>query len=223
MSNTMEDKIKKYVCENSLHRMTNPQRQLIDRTLFIRESHMEKRTCFPEQVQLISFLVKLTGVRRCVEIGCWTGVNTLMLGMATPHDGHVIAIEEYEGKHLDEAKEKWKEAGIESKITVCIGDVTTVLDKAGTTGELDRIDMMLIDGDHKHVEHHFERAIRIVKPRGLIIITRSFWNGKVLDEHCNEEEPKIIRGFNKRVRDDKRVEVCMLSIGDGLMLCMKRD
>src|ERR1700723_2912920 len=45
----------------------------------------------PEQGQLLQLLVRMTGARRTIEVGVFTGYSSLAVALALPADGRVVA------------------------------------------------------------------------------------------------------------------------------------
>ena len=69
---------------------------------------------------------------------------------------------------------------------------------------------------------YYERALELVRPGGLIAIDNVLWDGNVIDESKTDEMTEAIRAINEKVRTDERVSICMVPIGDGLTLAVKR-
>ena len=46
----------------------------------------------PEQGQFLEIIVKLLKVKKCLEIGRFTGFSTLCIAKGLPHDGKIISI-----------------------------------------------------------------------------------------------------------------------------------
>ncbi len=130
----------------------------------------------PDSALLIEMLAKMIRARRCVEIGCLTGFRTVSLALAVPADGQVITCD-ITDKHLTPVRGLWKEAGVDQKITVRIGDAQTLTEKMLTEGETGKIDLVLIDADQRNVMTHFERALRLCRPGGLIIVDSTLLRG----------------------------------------------
>lgn len=86
-----------------------------------------------------------------------------------------------------------------------------------------KTDLVILDTDHKNCMTHWERAIRLVRPGGMIVVGHTLPWDKIANETVQDEETKAIRELNRRIRDDQRVEICMLGISDGLTLCTRRE
>ncbi len=53
-------------------------------------------------------------------------------------------------------------------------------------------------------------------------IDNVFWGGKVADPRERGKDTMAIRALNEKIRDDKRVDLSMIPIGDGLALARKK-
>ena len=61
-----------------------------------------------------------------------------------------------------------------------------------------------------------------MRPGGVIAIDNVLWSGEVINPANQDENTKIIRALNKKIVQDNRVTMCMLPMGDGLTLAMKK-
>ena len=84
---TLPDTLYEYLLSVSL-RETDVLRRLRQETATLPRAHMQ---IAPEQGQLMALLVRLTGARRCLEVGVFTGYSTLCVAAALPPEGRVIA------------------------------------------------------------------------------------------------------------------------------------
>lgn len=65
---------------------------------------------------------------------------------------------------------------------------------------------------------------KIKKKKNFIFKKIYFLNSNVAnDSTMHNDDERAIRELNRRLRDDKRVDICMLPISDGLTLCLKRE
>jgi O-methyltransferase len=85
------------------------------------------------------------------------------------------------------------------------------------------IDMVIIDCDAANIVQNTERAMKLVRVGGWICIQNTLGNGRVVNETAQDPETRTLRDLNRRLREDTRVEMCMLGISDGLTLCIRRE
>lgn len=95
------------------------------------------------------------------------------------------------------------------------------LDKLLKAGEGETFDFVFIDADKSNYDNYYERALKLVRPGGLIAIDNVLWSGKVADPAIEDNRTKKIRALNQKLHQDERVNLSMVPIGDGLTLAMK--
>src|SRR5215469_13180893 len=175
----------------------------------------------PEQGQFMQFLVKLTDARRCIEVGVFTGYSSLAVALGLPADGRILACD-VSKEFTDVARRYWKEAGVERKIELKLAPALKTLDASLKAGEAGRYDFAFIDADKANYANYYERILKLLRPGGLVLVDNVLWSGRVLDKGDQSEDTVAIRTFNQALLKDERVDVSMLSIGDGLTLARKR-
>lgn len=175
----------------------------------------------PEQGALLQVLVRLLGARRCVEIGTFTGYSALSVALALPHDGRIVCCDISE-EWTSIARRYWKKAGVAARIDLRIAPALETLAALLRQGQAGRYDFAFIDADKKNYANYFERCLRLVRRGGLVAIDNTLWYGRVIDRRRNDEDTRAIRAFNRRLHRDRRIDLAMVPIGDGLTLAVKR-
>ena len=175
----------------------------------------------PEQGQFMALLVELIGAERTLEIGTFTGYSALVVARALPLHGRVIACEISE-EYAAIARRWWTEGGVAEKIEVRVAPALETLDRMLEDGLAGRFDFAFIDADKEAYADYWERCLRLVRRGGLISVDNVLWDGKVADPANDEESTRAIRAFNARVRDDERVDLSLVPIGDGVTLARVR-
>ena len=175
----------------------------------------------PEQGQFMALLVELTGARRCLEIGVFTGYSSLAVAMTLPGDGHLIACDVSE-EWTAVARKFWERAGVSQKIDLRLAPALETLDKLVADGGSATFDFAFIDADKENYGAYFERCLKLVRQGGLIAIDNTLWSGRVADPAIQDIDTVKIRELNASLKVDARVTLSMLPIGDGLTLARKR-
>jgi predicted O-methyltransferase YrrM len=175
----------------------------------------------PEQGQFMGLLAELTGARRCLEIGVFTGYSSLALALALPADGSIVACDVSESWTAI-AKSFWQRAGVDSKIDLRLAPALQTLDALIAEGRSASFDFAFIDADKGNYAEYFERCLLLARPGGLIAIDNTLWSGRVADPANHEADTQHLRRFNTRLKDDARVNLSLVPIGDGLTLARKR-
>ncbi len=175
----------------------------------------------PDQGQFMAMLVQLVNAKTVIEVGTFTGYSTLWMAEALPGDGRVIACD-ISTEWTDIGKPFWKQAGVAEKITLRIGPALDTLDELISSGLEGHVDLVFIDADKVNYGHYYERAVRLVRRNGLIVVDNVFWGGSVIDEENNGESTAAIRAINRQISKDDRVDIAMVAVGDGLFLARKK-
>ena len=175
----------------------------------------------PEQGQLLALLIELTGTKRALEIGTFTGYSALCVAQALPLDGRLVACD-ISTEFTDVGRPFWAEAGVADRIDLRIGPALATLDEMLGQGRGGDFDFAFIDADKPSHEAYYERCLSLVRPGGLIAIDNVLWSGKVIDESDRSASTVAIRALNAKLHDDPRVTIAMLPIGDGLTLARRR-
>jgi caffeoyl-CoA O-methyltransferase len=163
--------------------------------------------------QFLKMLVGLTGARRILEIGMFTGYSTLALAEALPKDGRVVTCE-VNRETTEIAKRYFAESLHGHKIEIKLGPA---LDSLKLVYGI--FDLAFIDADKENYGAYYDRCMELVRPKGLIILDNVLRGGRVLDPA--DSGTKIIDALNKRIRNDPRVENVLLPVRDGIMLARK--
>ncbi|MGW8246807.1 MAG: class I SAM-dependent methyltransferase [Acidiferrobacterales bacterium] len=175
----------------------------------------------PDQGQFMALLLKLISATRVIEIGTFTGYSALVMAMALPEDGQIICCDKSE-EWTSMARRYWKEASVERKIDLRLGDALDTLDALIKSGNENTFDFAFIDADKVNYPNYFERCLSLLRQGGLIAVDNVLWGGSVINPEKQDDDTIAIRAFNKQLKDDDRVDISLVPIGDGLTLAWKK-
>jgi predicted O-methyltransferase YrrM len=212
----LSDALHAYLLANSL-RETPVQRALRAVTARMPRATMQ---IAPEQGQFLQLLIKLAGARRCVEIGTFTGYSSLAMALALPRGGKIVCCDLSE-EWTSVARKYWALASVSGKIQLKLGPALSTLD-ALLPRNKGKFDLAFIDADKTNYQNYYERCLKLVRRGGLIAIDNTLWYGRVIDRRDRSADTRALRAFNRRLRRDRRVDLSMVPIGDGLTLALKR-
>jgi predicted O-methyltransferase YrrM len=174
-----------------------------------------------EQGQFMRLLVELIGARRAVEVGTFTGYSALCVAEAMGPQGRLVCCD-VSPDYTAVARRYWARAGLTERIDLRLGPAVATLDQLLAEGAAGTIDFVFIDANKPDYDAYFERALRLLRPGGLIAIDNVLWGGTVADPTADDEDTNAIRALNRKLATDERVSLSLVPIGDGLTLARKR-
>ncbi|TAL00289.1 MAG: methyltransferase domain-containing protein [Rhodospirillaceae bacterium] len=174
----------------------------------------------PEQGQLMALLARMLGARKTLEVGVFTGYSAMVVAKAMGPQGRVIALDVSE-EFTAIARRHWAKAGIADRIDLRLAPAADSLKKLIAAGESGTFDFAFIDADKGNYDTYYEHALTLLRRGGLIAIDNVLWGGKVIDPENKTTDTAALRALNTKIHSDKRVEVSMVPVGDGLTLALK--
>ncbi|MBM3584071.1 MAG: SAM-dependent methyltransferase [Alphaproteobacteria bacterium] len=175
----------------------------------------------PDQGQFMRLLVQLIGAKRTIEVGVFTGYSSLSVALGLPPGGRIIACDVSE-EWTAIARRYWTKAGVAKKIDLRLAPATRTLDGLIKAKGAGTFDFAFIDADKANYDAYYERCLKLVRKGGLIAIDNVLWDGAVIDPAKRDADTRAIRALNRKLHKDKRVDVSMVPISDGLTLARKR-
>lgn len=171
------------------------------------------------QGALLKMLVELSGARRIIEIGSFTGYSSTCMALGLPEDGHIDALEiNDELEYL--MRGAWERAGVSEKISLHIGDAVKTLESFSGN---EAYDLVFIDANKRQYCEYYELVLPLLKKGGLIIADDVLWDGKVYADPLPKDAQTVgLLKFNDMVANDNRVEVVVLPLRDGISLIRKK-
>lgn len=174
-----------------------------------------------DQGQFMALLARLVGARRCLEVGTFTGYSALVVALALPADGRIITCD-VDPKMTAIAKRYWAEASVAGKIDLRLAPALETLDRLLAEGASGSFDFAFIDADKTNYDGYYERALKLLRQDGLIVIDNVLWSGAVADHKRNDADTTALRALNRKLQGDERVDLSLLPIADGITLARKR-
>ena len=209
------NELEEYI-NNHSYKLNPIQREIIKYNKTLGEK--KKMQISLSQCHLLHLIIKLYNPKKILEIGTFTGLSALTMGLAMNNDSNLIAIDK--NKQTSEiAKKFFVKANLESKINLLIKNASDGLDELLKSKEV--FDLVFIDADKENYINYFEKSLKMLKKSGIIITDNVLWYGDVIDKNKNDKLTIKIREFNSHIDKDNRVENIILPIGDGLSICRK--
>ena len=211
----LTDNLEKYIIDHS-ETLTDVQNEIIQHNKSLGDQ--QRLQISISQAQFLQTLIKVSNVKKILEIGSFTGFSALSMAMALPADGILISLDknpEFSNKakyFYDKAKEK--------RIKQIIKPALESLKELKDTKKL--FDLIFIDADKENYLNYYESCMNLIDKKGLIVIDNVLWHGEVAEDTNNDKFTNIIRDFNNHVKKDKRITKNIIPIGDGLTICIKK-
>jgi caffeoyl-CoA O-methyltransferase len=165
--------------------------------------------------RFLATLVRLSGARRILEFGTFTGYSSISMASALPADGRIITCD-VDRESTAIARRYMDESGYGDKIEIRLGPALETIE---TLEGL--FDLVFIDADKPNYRAYYEAALPLLAEDGLIVVDNVLWSGRVV-EADGDESTRAIKAFNEHVRADSRVVSVMLTVRDGMTLVQKR-
>jgi len=175
----------------------------------------------PEQGHFLAVLARLTGARRTLEIGTFTGYSALAMALALPADGRIVACDVSE-EWVGIGRPFWQRAGVADKIEVRIGPAIDTIRQLERDGAAGSFDLSFIDADKENMDDYYEVSLRLVRPGGLIVLDNMLQGGRVIDPDDHDLRTNVVRDLNSKIAADERVDRVLVPIGDGMTLARRR-
>ena len=186
-----------------------------------RETHL--KTIYPQmlsgpvQGRLLTMIAEMISATRVLEIGTFTGYSTICLAYGLAEGGHIDALE-INDELEDIIREGWARAGVSEKITLHIGDAKETLKSLEGP-----YDLVFMDANKREYCDYYELVMPLLRKGGIILADDILWDGKLFENPVpRDAQTQGIASFNDMVAEDKRVEVVILPLRDGLSIIRKK-
>ena len=167
----------------------------------------------PIEGNFLKVLARITGAKRIVEVGTYTGYSGLMMASGLPDDGELITCE-LDQANADVARRYFDKSPHGHKISIELGPAAETLSRLEGP-----FDMAFIDADKVNYIRYFDIILPMMRPGGLIVADNVLWSGKVLDPvEDQEESTRALVAFSEHVSKLVDLDKVMLTVRDGMTL-----
>jgi len=183
-------------------------------------SETRKKAKFPQmmvgQVEgaFLRILVRAIRAQRVLEIGTFTGYSALAMAEGLPSQGRLMTLDN-DPDSTSIARDFWLKSPHGQKIELRLGNALDVIHQLDGP-----FDLVFMDADKENYINYWEACLPKVRTGGLLVADNVLWSGRVL--HPKEKSDRALVAFNDHVKRDRRVEVVMLSVRDGITLASKK-
>jgi predicted O-methyltransferase YrrM len=171
----------------------------------------------PEQGTFMTLLSQLIAPHQVIEVGTFTGYSSICLARGLAPGGRLLCCD-VSADWTALAREYWQKAGLDDVIELRLGPA------AGTLGSLPAkatVDLAFIDADKTGYTSYWDLIVPRIRSGGIILVDNTFQHGRIFAADP-DPDARAVRDFNEHALADDRVELAMLSVGDGLMFARKK-
>lgn len=172
------------------------------------------------QGELLKLLVSISGAKRILEIGAFTGYSAICMASGLREGGSIDTLE------LNDELESlmrsgWEKAGVSDKVKLHIGDARQTL--LTMTEEGRRFDFVFMDANKRQYCEYYKLVLPLLESGGIIVADDVLWDGKVYaDPLPHDAQTEGLLQFNDMVAHDPAVEVVVLPLRDGISIIRKK-
>ena len=170
-----------------------------------------------EQGTFMTLLSQLIAPRRAVEVGTFTGYSSICLARGLAPGGSLLCCD-VNADWTSLAREYWEKAGLAGRIELRLGPAARTLRSLPADASLD---LAFIDADKTGYATYWDEIVPRTRAGGIILVDNTFLHGRIFDSDP-DPDARAVRDFNEHALADDRVELAMLSVGDGLMFARKK-
>jgi caffeoyl-CoA O-methyltransferase len=173
----------------------------------------------PDQAALLELLARVTGARRAIEVGSFTGYGAIRIARGLAPGGTLLCCE-LEQRWADVARANLDAAGVGERVEIQLGPA---LDTLRSLPAEPTFDLAYLDADKSSYPAYYDELVPRLAPNGVLAIDNVLMSGRVLDPADDDEGARAVAGLNDRILTDDRVDSVLLGMADGLTLVRRRD
>ena len=173
------------------------------------------------QGSLIEMICQIGQFKRCIEIGVFTGYSSICIAKGMPKNGKLYALDN-STEFTDIAKKYWSRSGCNERIELIIGNAIDSLNDFLKKKMDGTFDFVFIDADKNSYLDYYEKSLQLIRKGGMILIDNTIWKGKVMNDTDKSQSTTSIKRLNDHISSDNRVNHCLLTIYDGMTICIKK-
>lgn len=200
-------------------RETELRRELREETARLPEAQMQ---IMPEQGQFMALLLRLMGARKGVEVGTFTGYSALCFAEVLPENGRLVCCD-VSTEYTAIAQRYWERAGLRHKMDLRLAPALETLEELIAEGQSGTYDFCFLDADKENYTSYYEKALELLRPGGLLMADNVLWSGRVAKENGDQSKATAaLKQFNDLLAGDRRIDLSLLPLADGLTLAVKK-
>ena len=207
--------IENYINSHSLE-LTSVQKEIISYNNSLGD--IKRMQISISQCHFLHLIVKISNIKKILEIGTFTGLSALSMSLSLPNNGELITLDKNTERNKI-ASDFFKKAKQENKIKTILG--SALENMSNLKEKKQKFDLVFIDADKENYKNYYNQSLDLIEKNGLLIFDNVLWHGEVADINNQKKLTTIIREFNSFINEDNKTENLIIPIGDGLAVCRK--
>ena len=165
------------------------------------------------QGRVLSLLSKIINPKHILEIGTYTGYSAICLAEGLQKEGTLHTID-VNAELFEMQRKYFDSSGYGANIKQHIGNALDIIPQLDTT-----FDLIFIDAEKKEYLNYLDVVLPKTKSGTIILSDNVLWSGKVIEPlDPKDKTTKVLLEYNKRLKEDPRLETVLLPVRDGLTL-----
>lgn len=176
-----------------------------------------RMVCGATQAGLLSMLIRLSGAKRVLELGAYSGYSTIAMAMALePVDGEIDSIE-CDAEMIHFLTPFVTRSGCAKRIHIHHGQALELMPALLAQHQYD---LVYIDANKRQYPDYYQLLRKHLRPGAIILADNTLWDGKVTTAPSPHHDLQLdgIQHFNELVAQDSNVEQLLLPLRDGLTI-----
>lgn len=174
-----------------------------------------------EMSNLLKVLLALKQPEKILEVGTAVGYSSILMSENMPEDCHITTIENYD-KRIPIARQNFRRAGKEDRITLLEGDATKILKTLDES-----FDFIFMDAAKGQYVSFLPDILRLMPAGGLLISDNVLQEGDIVESRYGITRRN--RTIHARMREylyilthSDELITSVVPIGDGITLSIKK-
>ncbi|MCD7832812.1 MAG: O-methyltransferase [Lachnospiraceae bacterium] len=175
----------------------------------------------PDMQSFLKVLLAIYQPRRILEVGTAVGFSALLMAANTDPACRITTIENYE-KRIPLARENFRRAGMEERITLLPGDAKEILPSLRES-----FDFIFMDAAKGQYIHFLPEVLRLLRVDGVLVSDNVLQDGDIIESHYAIEQRdrtiyKRMREYLYVLKHTEGLLTSIVAVGDGAAVTVKQ-
>ena len=195
-------------------------------SIFLEELEQEAKNDFvpiirKDMQNLLRFLLRLKQPENILEVGTAIGFSAILMAENTKETCQITTIEKFE-KRIPLARENFKKAGMQERITLLEGDAKDILEALEPA-----YDFIFMDAAKAQYLSYLPDLVRLLAPGGMLVSDNVLQDGDVCESRFavtrrNRTIHNRMRQYLYEIKNHPQLDSVILTVGDGVTISVKK-